>query len=164
MIFSHLISILIVTFTSFSFILANSDDIEAISRAISETIENFEPKSIRQLEILILGELSGHLNDILNDVSKLTLEVPKVVRHISVDWRENIKTSTVILTKRVKHLNQLDNLQMGTEVQSSRNLKLFIYCEQLTIRNLIFMTKPEQLFYEIGHASEFAFFFIDDEP
>lgn len=163
--FSYLITLLIEISVTLSYkIQIDRDDTKAISQAITQTIEKLQPNYERSLEILILGELSSHLKDIVDDVSKKLVELSKVVNiahenHLS----ENIVATTLLLTKSIKHLNHVnDKLIIGKNLQSDRDLKLYIYCEELTLNRMKFVLKPNKLFDGFARPSEFEYFFVND--
>lgn len=144
--------------------ISSTSEIQAISQAISDTVLKFSSNYDRKLEILILGESSSHIDDIVNKVLLNLDQIPKVIRRVDSLRRfaRNLVFPTLILTKSVSNLMKLNDLNFSNDFRRRKDLKLFIYCKELTLVSVTYLPKANQLNYVKGSASEFQYFFIND--
>ncbi|KAG5668375.1 hypothetical protein PVAND_016316 [Polypedilum vanderplanki] len=136
---------------------------ESISTAISDVILKFHPKYSRKLEIILYGENSQHLKDILDEVQRKLQEIPKILRIIedTNQWNHQLKDSSLILIKSVENLNKFQKLSKLENLLPNTELKFYIYCEEKTPDDPMMITKNE-LSPERGEISEFEYFIMKD--
>ncbi|KAG5668378.1 hypothetical protein PVAND_016318 [Polypedilum vanderplanki] len=137
---------------------------ESISTAISDVILKFHPKYSRKLEIILYGENSQHLKDILDEVQRKLKKIPKILRNIedTNQWNHQLKDSSLILIKSVENLKIFNRKALLDNLTPNPDLKFFIYCESATYTSI--QTVAAQIFlgHSSAHISEFEYFIIND--
>jgi len=94
-------------------LIIDNTDIEATSTAIAEVCEEYFTKKSTEFDVILYGESTGHLNDIINGLlTKIVRHFPIIVEHIRNihRWDHQLDKSAVIFVSNEYYLGKFSNL------------------------------------------------------
>ncbi|KAG5667880.1 hypothetical protein PVAND_015846 [Polypedilum vanderplanki] len=139
------------------------DSTQLISKAISDVIHEFYITQNLTFDIIIYGEKSNHLSDVVDGIKSQNIST--TIRHISKidDWNHEMNKSAVIFVKSEADFAELHE-KSKTKIfelphlnsPTPENFKFFVYVEE--IKNVMDINGLIDLNYDLRLPTDMRFF------
>lgn len=137
-------------------------DTQAVSTAISNICEEFFVKKSIKFDIIIYGESTHHLSDVVDGILQFSTEIFTIsIKQIKdiYKWKHVIEDSAVILVENAQILKNFNSFVQFIST-TPKIPKLIIYCADLSDSDVIPMQKNFSI--DKFHISAIEYFIINE--
>ncbi|KAG5668216.1 hypothetical protein PVAND_016164 [Polypedilum vanderplanki] len=150
-----------------------NDEVNSLSKVLSDVLHEFFIVNGIKFDIVIYGQTTNHINEVINEVTKKLskkIAVDIVLIQNVVNWSHELNRPAIILTKTEKHLQYFQNRSTHSHLYDRKltnivplKLKFLVYVEEIKSLNQVEKLISNVFLSPLPDLRYFEIFIINDQ-